>query len=234
MLLHSTVFCQEREVMDLKWSFRRYFLIFIILFGIGIFLGFVEKEGWLYQLNASMVKGASSTRIATLTPYFLKVAKYADTVYDIAVGLIIVVILALFKKWKEPLTLFLSLMFAGLSIEIMKNLYRIQRPAFSQLVPTSSYAYPSGHSVGAFALYGLLIYLIVKSRLPKTVSWILTVVLSFLIASILYSRLYLGVHWGIDVIGGGIIGLACMSLAIGITTKIHPKPYEKKELGENK
>gem|GEM_PF-1427030 len=218
--------------MDLKRNFRNYLFAFIILFGVGIFLGFVEKAGWIYQLNMSMVKAASSMRNGALTPYFVTVAKYAGTVYDIAVGLVIVVILALLKKWKEPLALFLSLLFAGLSVEIMKTLYRIPRPSFSQLTPVSSYAFPSGHSVGAFALYGLVAYMILKSKLPKTLSWILTVILSFLIASILYSRLYLGVHWGIDVIGGGIIGISCAILAIGIT-RIYSKPREK-EIRESK
>lgn len=231
MLLHSIAFCQEREVMDLKWKFRNYLLIFIVLFGAAIFLGFVEKAGWMYQLNMFMVKAASSMRSGALTPYFITVAKYTGTVYDIAVGLVIVVVLALLKKWREPLALFLSLLFAGLSVEIMKTLYRIPRPSFSQLTPVSSYAFPSGHSVGAFALYGLVAYMILKSKLSKTLSWILTAILLFFIASILYSRLYLGVHWGIDVIGGGIIGIACAILAIGIT-KMHLRPH-KEEIGES-
>ncbi len=220
-------------MIDLKWKFRNYLLIFIILFGVGIFLGFVEKEGWMYQLNMSMVKGASSMRNGVMTSYFEMVAKYTGTVYDIAVGLVIVVIWALLKKWKEPLALFLSLLFAGLSIEIMKTLYKIARPSFSQLTPESSYAFPSGHSAGAFALYGLIIYMIIKSKLPKTLSWVLTVILSFFIASILYSRLYLGVHWGIDVIGGSIIGIACAILAVGIA-RVYSKPADKEEIGGNK
>ncbi len=214
--------------MILKRNFGRYFWISMSLFALGIFLGFAEKFGWVQGFNVASVKAAEGMRNSFFTPYFMAVAKYTGTVYDIAVGLVIVVALALLKRWKEPLELFLSLIFAGASVEIMKMLYRIPRPDFSQLVPESSFSYPSGHSVGAFALYGLLAYMIIKSKLPKAVSWTLALLISIFIASILYDRLYVGVHWGTDVIGGGIIGLACMILAIGISQN-WKSPSEKEK-----
>ncbi len=210
----------------MKRSFGKYFWISVTLFVVGIFLGFAEKFGWLQGFNVATVKAAQGARNAFWTPYFIEVSKYAGTVYDIAVGLVVVVVLAMFKKWREPLELFLSLVFAGASVEIMKILYRIPRPNFSQLVPESSFSYPSGHSVGAIALYGLLAYMIVKSKLPKSVSWTLATLLSVFAASILYDRLYVGVHWGTDVIGGAVIGFACAILAVGIA-RIWKSPNEK-------
>jgi len=209
----------------LKHNFGKYFWISVTLFGVGIFLGFAEKFGWVQGFNVATVKAAQGARNAFWTPYFLAVSKYAGTVYDIAVGLVIVVALAMFKKWREPLELFLSLIFTGASVEIMKVLYKIPRPNFSQLVHESSFSYPSGHSVGAIALYGLLAYMIVKSKLPRSISWTLATLLSIFVASVLYDRLYVGVHWGTDVIGGAIIGLACAILAVGIA-RIWKSPAE--------
>lgn len=216
MLLHLSSFCQVKELGNLKRNFVKYFCISLALFGVGIFLGFAEKFGWVQGFNVATVKAAQSARNAFWTPYFMTVAKYAGTAYDIAIGLIVVVVLAMLKRWKEPLEIFLSLVFAGASVVIMKTLYKVPRPDFSQLIPESSFSYPSGHSVGAVALYGLLAYMIVKSKLPKTISWTLATLLSVFAASILYDRLYIGVHWGMDIIGGGIIGLACAILAVGI------------------
>ncbi len=192
----------------------------MIFFVIGITLGLIEKFGLSDQLNLFVEKAVISLRNPHLTPYFIAVAHYADTIYDIALGLIVVVILSLFKKWREPLMIFISLVMAGLSIEILKLLYAIPRPNLSQLIPDTSYSFPSGHSVGAFALYGLIVYIIMKSKLPRALSWIVSIVLSLFILSILYDRLYIGVHWMLDVVGGASIGIACMIIAIGIVKSI--------------
>ncbi len=200
----------------LNSKFKRYLLYFVILFAIGIILGFMEKLGWANGFNMAIEKFAVSHRSDALNGYFVNVSNYVDTIYDIVWGLIIVVILAVLKKWKEPLMLFLSLVFTGIFVEGLKELYKIPRPTISQLVHESSYSFPSGHSVGAFALYGMIIYFLWRSNLPKAVSRTLSVILGLFILSILYDRLYVGVHWPLDVIGGASIGLSCIFLAVGI------------------
>lgn len=197
-------------------KFWWYFSWFVIFFGIGITLGLIEKFGLANGLNLFVEKAVIGMRHHILNPYFIEVAKYADTIYDIVLGLIIVVILAFLKRWREPLMLFISLAFAGISVEALKYIYAIPRPTLSQLVPDTSYSFPSGHAVGAFALYGMIVYFIMKSKLPKAISWTISVILSLFILSILYDRLYVGVHWLLDVLGGASIGIACMIIAIAI------------------
>jgi membrane-associated phospholipid phosphatase len=219
--------------MILKKNFWKYFTISLILFTIGILLGFGEKAGWFQSFNIATVKGASALRSSAFNWYFIGVDKWADTAYDIGIGLAIIVILSLLKKWKEPLELLFSLLFAGISIEVLKIFFRIPRPHFSWLVNASSYSYPSGHSVGAIALYGLLAYIVAKSKLPKALSYTLSTLLWIFAASILYDRLYVGVHWGMDVIGGATIGFACFILAVGIVENMK-KAKEEKEIQESK
>ncbi len=214
----------------MKRSFWKYLSISLILFAIGLVLGFGEKAGWFQSFNVASVKWASSLRSSYLNPYFIGVDKFADTFYDIGVGLTIIVIFSLLKRWKEPLELFFSLIFAGISIEVLKLAFRVPRPHFSWLVNASSYSYPSGHSVGAIALYGLLAYMITKTKMPKSLSYTLSTILWIFAASILFDRLYVGVHWGMDVIGGAIIGFACLILAVGIVENMK----KAKEVQESK
>ncbi|BBJ27661.1 phosphatase PAP2 family protein [Athalassotoga saccharophila] len=201
-------------------KFWWYFSWFVIFLGIGILLGLIEKFGFANGLNIFVEKAVIGMRHHILNPYFIAVAKYTDTIYDIVIGLIVVVILSLLKKWREPLMLFISLTLAGILIEGLKYIYAIPRPNLSQLVPETSYSFPSGHSVGAFALYGMIAYFVLKSKLPKALSWTISIVISLFILSILYDRLYVGVHWLLDVIGGASIGIACMIIAIGIVKSI--------------
>ncbi len=204
----------------MKRKFVFYLSVSLVLFTLGIIIGLAEKAGMFDAFNTAVVKWASSTRSATLNSYFIAISKWTDTAHDIGYGLAVVVILALLKRWKEPLELFLSLLFAGISIEALKLSFKIPRPHFSWLVNAHSYSYPSGHSVGAVALYGMLLYIVIKSNLPKVVSYTIGTFLTFFIFSIFYDRWYVGVHWGMDVIGGGIIGLACLLLALAITQKM--------------
>ncbi len=204
----------------MKSKFKLYILVSITLFIVGIIIGFGEKAGLFNAFNTAVVKWASANRNAVWNSYFIAISKWADTAHDIGYALGVIVVLSLLKRWKEPLELFLSALFAGVSIEVLKLSLRVQRPHFSWLVSAKSYSYPSGHSVGAIAIYGMLIYILMKSRLPKAISYTASAFLTLFIFSVLYDRWYVGVHWGMDVIGGGIIGLACLLLAVGIVQKM--------------
>ena len=62
----------------------------------------------------------------------------------------------------------------------------------------TGYSFPSGHTQGATSFYVVLSLL-----LKKRWAYVAAVVISVLVA---FSRLYLGVHWPIDVIGGLLAG----------------------------
>jgi membrane-associated phospholipid phosphatase len=71
-------------------------------------------------------------------------------------------------------------------------------------------AFPSGHAQGATTFYGLLAFYFRKRWL-----WWLAGVMVVLLS---LSRLYLGVHWLIDIAGGLIIGIAIIGLTMLVDT----------------
>lgn len=68
-----------------------------------------------------------------------------------------------------------------------------------------SYGFPSGHTSGAFAVWGGLA-LVTRRR---TLAWLAP----FMIALIAFSRLYLGVHFLADILGGAFLGGGMLLLA---------------------
>ena len=62
--------------------------------------------------------------------------------------------------------------------------------------------------MASMAFYGFIIYLIYKNIKNKYIKWISIILLSILILAIGFSRIYLGVHYTSDVLGGFLLTIA--------------------------
>ena len=71
-----------------------------------------------------------------------------------------------------------------------------------------------GHAMVSMGFYGFLIYLIYKNIKDKKIKYSLIVFLGTLILTIGISRIYLGVHYFTDVIGGFVIGTVYLIIFI--------------------
>ena len=93
---------------------------------------------------------------------------------------------------------------------VMKHLIRRKRPFHEddekELLITRpiTYSFPSGHTASSFAVAAVFI------KTNNSASLII-IILASLIA---FSRVYLGVHYPSDVLGGGIIGFFCGLLTV--------------------
>ena len=90
---------------------------------------------------------------------------------------------------------------------ILKHVVQRPRPTFKHLVYADGYSFPSGHSVGSAALFGILIVLtllIIKSRFWKTLLVIIWALFPLMIG---YTRIFLHVHFPSDVLGGWLEGI---------------------------
>jgi undecaprenyl-diphosphatase len=158
-----------------------------------------------------------SQRNPMLTKYFKLVSDTGDvTGYLIVIILIAIVSTLIFKKWKFILQITSVLVLAFLSNTVLKKLINRARPGIEHLVTVKTLSYPSGHAMSSMAFYGLLIYLVYKSKLKAFMKTALISVLVLLILSIGISRIYLGVHFPSDVVGGFIAGFIWVVLCIFI------------------
>lgn len=101
---------------------------------------------------------------------------------------------------------------------LLKSVFMRPRPAFvSPLETASYYSFPSGHAMVSLVVFGMLAYLLltfIRSRIAKILIIFAAVLLVVLVG---ISRLYLGVHYFSDVVGGFVAGavwlIACITAA---------------------
>lgn len=111
-----------------------------------------------------------------------------------------------FKNWQYVLEMLFVIIIAGLSNLALKQVINRARPDAAHLVAVETLSYPSGHAMGAIAFYGFLIYLFYNFKMNAWLKSSIILIFGFLILAIGISRIYLGVHYPSDVIGGFIAG----------------------------
>ena len=103
--------------------------------------------------------------------------------------------------------------------QLLKNILQRPRPTEYRIIEETGYSFPSGHSMISMAFYGYIIYLIYKYVKNKYIKWFSIVLLSILICSIGISRIYLGVHYTSDVLGGFLISVSYLVIYISAVNK---------------
>jgi membrane-associated phospholipid phosphatase len=98
---------------------------------------------------------------------------------------------------------------------LLKSLVRRDRPEYAALFELDSWSFPSGHAMGALIVYGMLVYIGIL-LVPDGRRWRAAMFLAavLLILSIGISRLYLGVHFLSDVVGGYSVGTVWLAACI--------------------
>ncbi len=90
----------------------------------------------------------------------------------------------------------------------LKSAVGRHRPALSQLVPGNGPAFPSGHVLATVGFYGVLAAVMWRSSNRRAIQVGGAIGATAIILLVGFSRIFLGVHWFSDVIGGMLVGTA--------------------------
>ena len=188
------------------------FLLIILLITAKVIAGrelYIDKLA--YQIFIEKLRNDKLTT-------FMKLAtKLSNPEIMIVIAIISIIICIKFIKNKK-LSLGIILNLAGITIinQILKFIFRRERPIGYRLIEMSGYSFPSGHAMASLAFYGLLIYItkrLVKNKYLKILLITLNIAIIILIG---VSRIYLGVHYLSDVLTGYSISI----IYLLITTKL--------------
>jgi membrane-associated phospholipid phosphatase len=106
---------------------------------------------------------------------------------------------------------------------LLKNIFERSRPADPLLKPVSGFSFPSGHTFSSFVFFGLLIYIIWRTKLSLPVKWVCSILFFFIAFLIGVSRVYLHVHFPSDVLAGFFLSIIWLTLSFWILRRLNPE-----------
>lgn len=188
---------------------------FLLLF---MFLGYTVRfyPSWLTPFDQKITE-IVRLPYPHLNQFFIWYTKFANPLTIGLIAVAIVILLIRGKYYAESVWLLINTaLVAGVVNPLIKLIFQRARPTIQHLVSEHSFSFPSGHSSGSMLLYGTIIFLLPQFIKQKKICLFMQILLGIGILLIGISRIYVGVHYPSDVVGGFCLGLAWLFLTYPI------------------
>lgn len=148
---------------------------------------------------------------------FLWITLLAKAKIVLSFSLLLLSVFLLRRQAVFILPLLLTIAGSGIFNVLGKVAFHRQRPSGIGVYTEASYSFPSGHATIAAAFYGFVVYYLWR----QTARWGSRMNILFagviLMVVVGFSRLYLGVHFLSDVLGGYLLGLLWLIIGISLS-----------------
>lgn len=169
----------------------------------------------LTHFDSTIISFIQGFELPTMTRIMIFFTMMGSTSVVIIISVFMLLFLCKISHNRTDLILFVTvIMGTAIFNQVLKFMFKRTRPTVHQLIEENGYSFPSGHSMGAFALYGVLVFLLwryITTRIGRVFLILISVIMSMTIG---VSRIYLGVHYPSDVLGGYLV--SCFWLAVTI------------------
>jgi membrane-associated phospholipid phosphatase len=183
-------------------------VLLLVLAGVGWVLSHVVQNDSLGRADTGVSRWLARERSPDLNDVTAVTTEIGGTLTVTVLAVLSVAVAAfVWRRWREPMMVAVAV--AGevaifLAVTLLVDRKRPPVPHMDEAPPTSSF--PSGHTAATIALWGALAVLAserARSALVRGLFLALAVVLPVLVAS---SRMYRGMHYLSDVLGGVLLG----------------------------
>ena len=182
------------------------------------------KSEPMVQVDIAFTDWLFQGRSGRLSTFFYGLTAFGSAYVTIGIGVLASLGFAYARRWRNLVILWLLLGGVGAFVQLGKREFSRPRPPEIAYYAVSGFSFPSGHSATAMTLYGILAYWWIR-RLRKVSSKIWAGLgAATLILLVGFSRIYLGVHYLSDVMGGYLLGICWIIIGITLTEWQRTKP----------
>ena len=187
---------------------KKFFYLFVLLFFVDLIM---VMTGFSSNFDNAISLFFSVHNNVIFTNIFKAISFICSPKFMIVLNVLLFIFIIVKKKYK----LFIIVL-SSISSVIINNLVKIivrrERPDYLRMVMEKSYSFPSGHAMISVLFFGSIIYLVNKYNLKY--KKLITFSLSTFVLLVGISRIYLGVHYLTDVVGGYLLGFIVLFLII--------------------
>ncbi|MCI5880045.1 MAG: phosphatase PAP2 family protein [Bacillales bacterium] len=178
-------------------------VLYLSLIGFILVTLFVVIKKDLY-IDTYLYKYISMLINKDLTSIIRIITNIGSVVFSIIIIIITSILLYKYNK-KDDLKYFLIIMIIGnITSFTLKLIIARNRPDILRLMIENTYSFPSGHTFITTLLYGSILVLLNKYYKKSYVLW---TIYGILVMLIMFTRIYLGVHYFSDTLGGFFLGI---------------------------
>jgi undecaprenyl-diphosphatase len=168
-------------------------------------LAAIANGSALLHIDRPITNWAVAHRTPSWTGFFRAITNLGNPGVAFVGGLILAVFAAFRSGWTALLVVVLTLA-RPVTSTIVKSLVDRSRPPVVALVPASGSSFPSGHVLAAVAFWGAIPVVMLVWAAARSFVVTAAVFAAAAVLVVAASRIYLGVHWFTDVVGGAALG----------------------------
>ena len=192
--------------------------VLVVVAGVilGLADGAIESNG-LSTIDPTVWSFMIDHRTPALTTIAITVTTVGSTVAMALIAVAAVVFLIVKRRRGDAALVAVVAAGAGLLVRFGKATVGRERPPVEfRLVTETNESFPSGHALASAAILGVLLVVLLPT-IPSIRGRVAAVTgAAIFVLAVGLSRLYLGVHWATDVIGGWVIGFAWLYFCLTV------------------
>ncbi|WP_254678041.1 phosphatase PAP2 family protein [Agrococcus sp. SGAir0287] len=168
-------------------------------------------------LDQPILTGLIALRSPTLDVALTAVTTTAGTIGMPIIALVAMTTLALRRRSWTPVVLIATTGVVSVLLTIVGKRFidRVRPPRTDAVPPFElSESFPSGHTLNAVAIVGVIAYLLILRRSSARARVAIALVAAAYVVVIGFTRVFLGHHWFTDVLAGLVLGVAWLALVI--------------------